>query len=312
LSLTVPLQDRQKVVIRLSKGWSQKSPKSPNNSAIPSASLEPYLSAWEVQMKIKRCPRRGALSELLKKKGMTQIDAFALKCADRKTLLRIDRGEEVKLETLQQVANKLGVPEEYFLPPSAPEGNGDVDVPEQGAIMLRRLDAARLEELLEGAERVEWHLNAKVSDEEARKFLKNFETVVGNYHRNLRLRLTDPANPTLRVQLDRLKITDDLAARLELFAGHRLALLGADHLFWQCHHDEGEFGELNWWPVAMYSSPKKVLLSVEPHSTQSRRMLVFIGDPPPLFAPDTQTVVFVNGVHLPSREGEEPPFTDTG
>ena len=119
------------------------------------------------------------------------------------------------------------------------------------------------------------------------------------------MRLTDPFSPTLRVQLDRLKIADDVAARLEMFDLHCLALLGADHLFWQCYHDEGEFGHLDWRPVAMHSSPNKVLLSVEPHGTQSRRMHISIGEPPPLFARDTETVVFVNGVHLPSREGEE-------
>ena len=59
----------------------------------------------------------------------------------------------MKLETLQQVANKLEVTEEYFRHPPAAEVTDNGDVPEPGTIMLRKLDVARLEELLLAAER---------------------------------------------------------------------------------------------------------------------------------------------------------------
>jgi transcriptional regulator with XRE-family HTH domain len=271
--------------------------------------------------KINQCSRPEALSELLKRKGMTQMDASATTRVDRKTLLKIDRGEEVKQETLQKVADKLGVPEEYFLPLSV---TGDGDVPKQRTIMLRRLDAARLEELLAGAERVEWQLNVKVRDEEARKFLKDFEAAVERFHGELRqeessrryyrdlhrFEMTDSLTDSVRArlslgaQLDRLKIADDIAARLKLFAGHRLALLGADHLFWEysfyqsCYEEE----ECYQPDTDRYESCNAVLLSVEPLGTQSRRTPVSIGRPPPLFAPDTECRVLVNGDQLPTRE----------
>ncbi len=252
--------------------------------------------------KIKVRPRPGALSDLLKMKGMTQMDAFEKTRVDRKTLLKIDRGEEVKLETLQQVANNLQVTEEYFRHPPAVEATDDGDDPEPGTIMLRKLDAARLKELLGGAERVKWRLNAKVRDDEARKFLEDLETAVENF-RGHQLVEDSPSRETLslRLQLERLKTADDIAARVERLAEHRLALLGAHHLFWECSYEDCSY-EDHQWSKEEYHSSKTVLLSVEPFGTQSRRVRMSYGNPPPFFAPDPETAVFVDGERLLSRE----------
>jgi len=249
--------------------------------------------------KIKVCPRPGALSELLKTKGMTQMDAKEKTRVDRKTLLKIERGNDVKLETLQKVANKLQVTEEYFRHPPAAEVTDDGDGREPGTILLRKLDAARLEELLEGAKDVKWHLNAKIRDNEGRKFLEDFETVLQNIREEHAL----PSRETLslRLQLDRLKTADDIAAGFERLAERRLALLGAYHLFWECSCEEFCYEEARWFSE-YYRSSKTVLLSIEPLGTQSRRVPMSYGNPPPFFAPDPETAVFVNGEQPLSRE----------
>jgi transcriptional regulator with XRE-family HTH domain len=263
------------------------------------------LFASEVQMaKIKARSRPGALSELLKQKGMTQMDAKEKTGVDRKTLSKIERGEEVKLETLQQVANRLQVPEEHFshVPAPAVADDSDVSGLKPGTIMLRKLDAARLEELLGEAKRFEWRLNAKVRDDEARKFLENFETAVEKFHADLRRPPWEeiPA-PSLRVQLDRLKIADDIVAGMELFAEHRFALLGADHLIWERSYEEHSYEDVEFtkWD---YCSFNTVLLSVEPFGTQSRRAHISIGKPPPFLSPDFSNIVYVNGKRLPCAE----------
>ncbi|MFG3595546.1 helix-turn-helix domain-containing protein [Bradyrhizobium sp. RDI18] len=256
--------------------------------------------------KIKVHPRPGALSELLKTKGMTKMDAKEKTQVDRKTLSKIDRGEEVKLETLQRVVNKLQVTEEYFRHPPVSQETDKGDDPEPGTILLRKLDASRLHDLVEGTECFKWHLNAKVRDDDARKFLEDFEEAAEKFRKQNAFVFDDESH-SLRLQLDRLKTADDMAARLERLAEHRLALLGGGHLFWECSVEEHSYEDVRW-QTANYRSSYLVHLSIEPLGTQSRRVHIYVGETPPLFAPsDRRYDVFVNGRQLPKiGDGDVP------
>lgn len=255
--------------------------------------------------KIKVRPRAGALSELLKKKGMTQMDAHEKTRVDRKTLLKIERGDEVKLETLQRLATKLQVAEGYFTQRVATAD--DSDAPSElvpGTVMLRKLDAARLKELLEGGENLRWRLNAQVRDDAARKFLEEFEEAVEKFRKHVAWNMPEAwdGDSSLRFQLNRLKTADDIAARLEGLADHGLVLLGANYLTWECDSEDGEY-EYHRWTNVKYVSSYEVVLSVDPAGTQSRRVRVFQGSLPPTCAPPEtcglSTTVWVNGIQLP-------------
>src|SRR5438552_1934284 len=90
-------------------------------------------------------PHPGVLAQLLKDKNMTQAEVAASGGIDRKTQAKINRGEEVKQETLQKLADKLKVPITYF-DPSAGKPIEEVESPLEEipgwlSLLLRRLDA---------------------------------------------------------------------------------------------------------------------------------------------------------------------------
>jgi transcriptional regulator with XRE-family HTH domain len=122
-------------------------------------------------------PRPGALQQLLKKKRMTQMDA-ADGGLDRKTLRKIDRGEEVKLETLQDLATQLRVPVSFFFEATPAADEIDDSSDSMHTVMLRQIDPQRFVELLDVADRVEWLPNARILDEKTRKALQDLMTAV--------------------------------------------------------------------------------------------------------------------------------------
>jgi transcriptional regulator with XRE-family HTH domain len=274
--------------------------------------------------KIKVRPHPGALSGLLKRKTMTQVDAADATGVDRKTLAKIDRGEEVKLETLQNVAKKLSVPLTFFDPPDLPATElAKQGFPWEQSLMLRKLDADSLMKLVESAGRIRWELNLKAVGEKTRGFLEQFEQVVQQFHRGIEDHELEEDNLfSLRFQLRHLKKREDVATHMEQLAEHRLTIIGADYLFWQksCEIDPDDYASqafqsqvASGCPVEIYRSIRIALLSVEPNGAQSRRVFVGIGTKPPKFAPDASiTLVLVNGMQLRTDDSQPKTVAYTG
>jgi hypothetical protein len=256
-------------------------------------------------------PHPGVLSELLKSKKMTwtaatEDAARGTKVIDRKTLTKIDRGEEVKLETLENLAKQLGVPTSYFDPPA----NNSVSQLEEhpGSVMLRKVDAKGLADLLKGSIRYQWQLNVHQVDDEAVAFLGQLEGAVNeldlyfqetNYRRfvattnirgsNPRFELAEQAEylaaikylGSLSQQLDGLKFFKRVANLFEELPKHRLAILGAEFLCWECTHinrglesaDPDSVAEDlgNWYFFDNYVSFTTALISIDEYSVQTRR-----------------------------------------
>jgi transcriptional regulator with XRE-family HTH domain len=227
----------------------------------------------------------GALAELLKRKNMTQMEVASDGVIDRKTLAKINRGEEVKPETLQKLANKLKVPTTYFDPPadnSVSRVDSKPNDPRWLNLTLRKVDAERLAKMLSGTERVNWQLNVHTFDDETIQFLEQLEDAVEDIHGYL----TSPPDPeggvSLKLQLGELKRSRHVASLLEELAKHHLAILGAEYLSWQT--ETGIDPETNC-PYIIYQSWQNVLFSVEGHPAYERRTDVWHGTVPPRFAP---------------------------
>jgi hypothetical protein len=226
----------------------------------------------------------------------------------RKTLTKIDRGEDLKEGTLQKLANKLRVPVDHFYP----RANGLIDQEDSQpeGPMLRKLDWGRFVDLFGFSERVHWHLNVHKADVETIVFLERFEIAVNDYLQDLN---GPDADGNLKQQLESLKKTEKLRLFLEEMPKHRLAILGANYLYWDTHggskaskeqqpslvrgqSERGfEYGDSDR-PCIFYESSPRVVLSIEEHPAHERRAeFVPQGTLPPKYASDFETVVRVNG-----------------
>jgi transcriptional regulator with XRE-family HTH domain len=249
-------------------------------------------------------PHPGALAELLKSKGITLTDAArdssrGTRVIDRKTLAKIDRGDEVKLETLQKLANNLKVPITYFDPPAGnsvdQQVNSQPKDPEWLSLLLHKVDADDIVSMLWrlwGLDRnIEWKLNVDRVDDEAISLLEQFEDAVNEFYDYVTV---GPVSGGLRAELDRLKKTKHLTTLMEQLAKHNLAVLGALYLSWGSKDDiDTETG----CEFITYSSHEHIMLSIEGHPAHERREKVWLGTVPPRFAP-SGTFVRVNGKML--------------
>jgi hypothetical protein len=169
-------------------------------------------------------PRPGALQQLLKERAMAQLDAdVANGGISPKTLRKVNRGGEIKLETLQKLAKNLRVPITFF---EATPAGGEVSGPSDSmdTVMLCRLDAPGFLELFVDADRVEWLPNIRLMEAETQRILQDLDGA-GAKARNFYEDGTVSAW---------VRTADLVFKAMEELKQRRLGVLGANYLFWTC------------------------------------------------------------------------------
>jgi transcriptional regulator with XRE-family HTH domain len=258
--------------------------------------------------KVKVRSRPGALWDLLKRKNMTQMKAAEKTGVDRKTLAKINRGEDVKEQIRRQVTTRLGVPEKVLDP--APTELA-VFEPSWG-VTVSKFDRERLKELLWNFDarppEIHWFLNLQAVDEKQRELLEQLELAVHQLSQEL-FRHFEPDELhlnkySLSSELSRLKTAEAVDTLLGKLVKQGIGVLGGDYLQWKVsesieykyHSDDpDDFDEV---PLHEYTSKRIVQLSIEPYAIQSRRLPIWTGQEPPKSAPNAFTRVVVNGAPL--------------
>jgi transcriptional regulator with XRE-family HTH domain len=277
--------------------------------------------------KTKVRPHPGVLGQSLKERNMTQEEAAKACGIDRKTLAKINRGQEVKLETLQKVATKLKVPITYFDPPansSVGAGKSINQFPKDQVIadawdeahgfvslLLRKVDLFELSEMLciIESERIEWKLNVRTVDDETISLLEQFEDAVKDLCEHIN---KFGGGLSLRGELAELKKSRRVANLMEELATHGLAVLGNEWVSWQ---REENFDEERNVLFVNYQASLHVMLSIEGLPAHERRLKVLQGEVPPRFAPPPSsnpwhTVVTVDGRELKTAPATIPKTHD--
>jgi hypothetical protein len=257
--------------------------------------------------KSKRRLHPGALSDLLKRKEMTQWDAWEATGVDRKTLAKIDRGEEVKEQTLQKLANGLCVPISFLLEtPSIKlvEEDGEWT---RAVLTLRKLDVESLSALLKKTKKIEWYLfHLPLVDDKVFELIEQFGRAVEQLHChfNYSFEWEPEVDPfSLGAQLIDLKRRRVVVSLMDQLAGECISVFGADYIQWHVK----DFSFLLQPGDRHYHSTRLLALSVAQSNTRSPSVPIFPGSAPPKFAPETNppTKVFVDGVQLPPLKQEE-------
>jgi hypothetical protein len=186
---------------------------------------------------------------------------------------------------LEKVANNLRVPVEH-LKARTDETVGDL-APHlevhaaSGNLLLKKLSAAELPELLQGTGRLHWMLELPALALKLHPTLEKLEDAIEALRASLNIPFSPPYH-TLRSQLSRVARLGEIEELLKELHADRIAFFGATYLFWESSkedviHYEGR----TWGGDENFTSTQVAALCIDHSSLDSKRVIVDAGSKPP-------------------------------
>jgi hypothetical protein len=209
---------------------------------------------------------------------------------DRKTLRAINTGQPVKETTLQRIADKLRVPLAHLLGPSTlDEVENSSSLAhyhlEGGAyhfreIELQQLDAAALRRLVDEIVQITWFLKIDQMSESLEATLLKLRDSLLKRQAAILL-VEDPgADDNLVEQIEYTKMSADLDKSVEQLAEQNLKIYGGTYVLWDKKQLQDPYEDFPL-PILIYTSRKKVALSIAPERKNNSTVRVTTGWEPP-------------------------------
>jgi transcriptional regulator with XRE-family HTH domain len=264
----------------------------------------------------KHTPRPGALKLAISKAGMTQAE-FAQKArCSRTTLQKIDRGEPVKAETLNEIAQVLGLPVAHLLgSEEKPEDTGpDQIVTDEdevfgnfAKVLLRRLRTTNdVMKLLPYAGDISWLLNACDLSNDQEAALVNFEQRLNQFDEREHWFMST-TGPSLAKLIEDKKAEKGIEEQIKQLADAGLYVYGTKYIVWSKEKEMHQFNpyEFQQDEVQVYTSKRVTMIAFDSDNAKSIRANVYIGHPPPEHATDEKPHIKVDGRWLEKSEASE-------
>lgn len=211
--------------------------------------------------------QRGVIAKLMKDHEKSKAELAALTGVDWKTLHRIDLSIPVKDTTLQQVANRVGVPLGHLIDgvnTPTDEKAESLDYKATEEIMIRPVEPDRLRNQLTNCGRVRWHLDLMEVSADLAARLEEFEACIEalRMHINSEISVPDTEAFSLKYQLRFTKNWSAIQEQIASLRSQNIEILTGTYLFWISDEMFGHYDQPHHLQAVEYSSTKVLLVGI--------------------------------------------------
>lgn len=255
-------------------------------------------------------PRVGALKEAMKNKDLTQERLREICGCSRTTIADINKGKEVKFDTMNEIAKALRIPIEHLIEQKndANEENlsdefvvADYDWFRRVSIKLQRIITANdLKQAIGHSKNIRWALQIEDMDEELSASLVNFEQKVTEFKEYEQNSVSFEGNSLAKLvdkRKSHLQIQNDIALLVE----KNVFIYGTNYLEWrqsESYEYSDPYGEGPSHKVVDYVSERNALIIINNQNKISTRHELLLDPPPPQQRKEDDPIIRVDGREL--------------